>query len=100
MTWKESKDKTRKWLKEKLERSTAEYADHVENKLSRLQAAYLSYLPSSQRYSYLTEVSQRLQDVSSYAFDSMSALYRGQWGAESATPAQSQEGITGITHGF
>jgi hypothetical protein len=38
---KESKDRTRKWIEEDLKESATQYVDYAENKISKLQDAYI-----------------------------------------------------------
>ena len=102
--WKETKDEIRRQIKEDLKASAAKYADHAENKISKLQQAYLKkYHP--QEYSHPTEVSQPPEDVRNKRFGGkVSALFRGRREdlrePELAEPTKSEEGITDITHGF
>ncbi|KAF8269708.1 Rho GTPase activation protein [Lactarius quietus] len=72
-TMKESKDETRKRIEEDLKRSADQYADHVENKISKLQEAYMrKHHP--QQYSHSTE-----EDVRNKGFGGkVSALFRSR----------------------
>jgi hypothetical protein len=75
-TSKESNDETRKRIAEDLKESTAKYADHAENKISKLQQAYLKkYHP--QKYASSSEALQRPDDVRNKKFK-VSALFRGR----------------------
>lgn len=64
------------------------YADHAENKISKLQQAYLK--------KYATEASQRPEDVWNKKFR-VSTLFRGRREdlreSEPAKPSTSEEGI-------
>jgi hypothetical protein len=81
--------------------TAANYADHAENEISKLQQAYLKkYYPQ-----HSTEDSQHPQDVQNNRFGgNASGLIRGRREdlrePEPAKPAQSEEGIADITHGF
>ncbi|KAH9165429.1 hypothetical protein EDB89DRAFT_302679 [Lactarius sanguifluus] len=77
-TLKESKDRTRHRIEEDLKKSATSYADHAENKVSKLQQAYLKkYYP--QQYATPTEASQRPQSVPNKRFGGkVSALFRGR----------------------
>jgi hypothetical protein len=61
----------------KISRTAAKYADHAENKISKLQQAYLKkYYP---QYAHSTEDSQHPQDVQNKRFGGkVSALFRGR----------------------
>ena len=99
MIRKESKDETRKRVEEDLKESAAQYADHVENKISKLHEAYLrKHHP--QQYSHSTDILQRPEDVRNKGFGGkMSALFRGR--REDLRESEpTEEGIAGITHGF
>ena len=83
--------------------SASWYARHAENKVSRLQQAYLrKYQP--QRYAYSANVSQRPQEDPYDEFGSMSSAPYGlpeYWqGFESASAVPSDEGIADVTHSF
>ena len=96
---KETKDETRRQIKEDLKASGAKYADHAENTISRLQKAYLK------KYSHYTKASQRPEDAQNNRFGvKVAALFRGRRedlrAPELAKPAKSEEGIANITHGF
>jgi hypothetical protein len=87
----------RKRVQEELKRSTSSYADHAENTISKLQQAYLKKY-QSQQDDYFAEASQRHQDVPNNGFGSgVSSLFRGWW---EDWQVPSEEGITGVTHGF
>ncbi|KAH9175092.1 hypothetical protein EDB89DRAFT_2138609 [Lactarius sanguifluus] len=77
-TLKESKDRTRNRIEECLQRSATSYADHAENKVSKLQQAYLKkYYP--QQHATPTEASQRPQSFPNKRFGGkVSALFRGR----------------------
>ncbi|KAH9165434.1 hypothetical protein EDB89DRAFT_2233423 [Lactarius sanguifluus] len=78
-TLKESKDERRKRIEENLKRSAALYADHAENKFSKLQQVYLKkYHPHQHARS--TYMSQRPEDSPNKSFGGkISALFRGRW---------------------
>lgn len=86
--YQETNDETRKRIAEHLKQSTAMYADHAENKISKLQQAYLK--------KYATEASQRPEDVWNKKFG-VSALFRGRREylreSEPAKPSTFEEGI-------
>ncbi|KAH9049278.1 hypothetical protein EDB83DRAFT_2522820 [Lactarius deliciosus] len=92
---KESKDRTRNRIEEDLKRSATSYADHAENKVSKLQQAYLKkYYP--QQYVTPTETSQRPQSVPNKRLSKVSALFRGRredspQEPEPAKPVKSEE---------
>ncbi|KAF8269710.1 hypothetical protein EI94DRAFT_1724495 [Lactarius quietus] len=77
-TLKETKDATRKRIKDDLKGSAAKYADHAENTISKLQQEYLKkYHPLEE--SPLTEVSQRPEDARNKRFGGkVSSLFRGR----------------------
>jgi hypothetical protein len=87
---KESNDETRKQIEEYLKSSAAMYADHAENKISKLQQAYLKKF-----HSHSTEVSQRPDDIRNKRFGGkVSALFRGRReDLRESEPAKSEEGI-------
>ena len=96
---KETKDETRRQIKEDLEASATKYADYAENTISRLQRAYLK------KNSHNTEVLQLPEDPQNKRFGGkISALFRGRREdlrePEIAKPSKSEEGIVDITHGF
>ena len=96
MVRKDTKDETRKRIKDDLKGSAAKYADHVENTISKLQQAYLK------KYD---EVSQRPEDARNKRFGGkVSALFRGRREdlrePDPAKIAPSEEGIGDISHGF
>ncbi|KAH9059290.1 Rho GTPase activation protein [Lactarius vividus] len=77
-TLKESKDERRKRIEENLKRSAALYADHAENKISKLQQVYLKKYPPHQ-YARSTYMSQRPEVAPNKSFGSkISALFRGR----------------------
>ena len=102
--WKESNDEIRYRMMNNLNVSASCYADHAENKVSRLQQAYLrKYQP--QKYAYSANVSQRPQDDQYDRFGSMRSasfsLPASCWqGFESASAAPSEGGIADVTHAF
>ncbi|KAI9445710.1 hypothetical protein BJY52DRAFT_1216594 [Lactarius psammicola] len=71
ITLKKSKDETREQIEEDLKKSAAQYADHAENEIPKLQQAYLKkYHP--QQYAHSTDVpNKRFRDR-------VSALFRGR----------------------
>ncbi|KAI9453211.1 Rho GTPase activation protein [Lactarius psammicola] len=100
---KETEDQTRKRVEEDLEYSTARYADHAENKILKLQQAYLKkYHP--RQYAHSTDVSQSPQDVPNTGQrlgGRVSALFRGrQEDLSGLEPAKSEGGIANIAHEF
>ncbi|KAH8989386.1 hypothetical protein EDB86DRAFT_3081124 [Lactarius hatsudake] len=94
-TLKESKDRTRNRIEEELKRSATSYADYAENKVSKLQRAYLKkYYP--QQYVTPTETSPRPQSVPNKRLSKVSALFRGRredspQEPEPAKPVKSEE---------
>jgi hypothetical protein len=88
-------------IEKQLNTTAAKYADHAENKISKLQQAYLKkYYPQ-----HSTEDSQHPQDIQNKRFGgNASALFRGRREylreREPAKPAKSEEGMADITHGF
>ncbi|KAH9059288.1 Rho GTPase activation protein [Lactarius vividus] len=97
-TLKESKYQTRNRIEEDLKRSATSYADHAENKVSKLQQAYLKkYYPQQDATPPTTEASQRPQSVPNKKFGGkVSALFRGRREVppqepEPAKPAKSEE---------
>lgn len=91
---KESEDKTRNRIEGDLKESAAKYADHVEGKISDLEA--YSKKNNPRKYSHSSEVSPRPQDGSNKRFgEKVSTLFRGRRDAE---PAKSEEGTTDVTH--
>ncbi|KAI9429823.1 Rho GTPase activation protein [Lactarius indigo] len=94
-TLKESKDRTRNRIEEDLKRSAKNYADHAENKVSKLQQAYLKkYYP--QQYATSPEVSQRPQSVPNKRFGGkLATLLRNRredsLEPEPAKPVKSEE---------
>ncbi|KAH8989390.1 Rho GTPase activation protein [Lactarius hatsudake] len=78
-TLKESKDERRKRIEENLKRSAALYADHAENKISKLQQVYLKkYHPH--QYTRSTHMLQRPEDAPNKSLGGkISALFRGRW---------------------
>jgi hypothetical protein len=101
--WKESNDKIRNRTKKNLNISASHYADHAENRVSKLQQAYSrKYQP--QQYAYSANVSQRPQDAPNKRFGRVSALFRGQREdsrePEPAKATPSDEGIADVTHAF
>jgi hypothetical protein len=101
---KETNDNTRKRIEKDLKWSTAKYSDHVENKISELQRAYLKkYHPVE---SHSSEALQRPEDVQNKPFGGkVSALFLGrreehELAKQIAKPAMSEEGIADTTHGF
>ncbi|KAI9453219.1 hypothetical protein BJY52DRAFT_1189777 [Lactarius psammicola] len=91
-TLKESKDRTRRRIEDDLKRSAANYADHAEDTISRLQQAYLKkYYP--QQYAHFADSSQRSQDVPNKRFGGkVSALFRGRReDLREPEPAKSEE---------
>jgi hypothetical protein len=101
--WKEANAKTRKRIENDLKSSAMGYADRAENKLSKLQKAYLrKYQP--QQHAYSGNVSQHPQDAPNKRFGRVSALFRGRRDHlrehESARPAPSDEGNADVTKSF
>ncbi|KAI9448584.1 hypothetical protein H4582DRAFT_1901629 [Lactarius indigo] len=75
---KESNDGTRKRIEEDLKGSAAKYADLAENKIAKLQQAYIKKYHHRQ-YPDSTDVSQRPEDVPNKRFgDKVSTLFRGR----------------------
>ncbi|KAN0140324.1 hypothetical protein V8E53_002220 [Lactarius tabidus] len=74
----ESNVKTRERIEKNLKSSAAGYADHAENRVSKLQQAYLrKYQP--QQHAYSANASQRPQDAPNKRFGSrVSTLFRGR----------------------
>jgi hypothetical protein len=102
---KETNDRTRQRIGEDLEASTAKYADYAENRISKLQQAYLKkYHPQEFRS---TEVLQRPEDSRNKRSGSkVSALFGGRREGfrrpelTKPAPAKPEEGIANITHGL
>ena len=101
---KETNDETRKRIEKDLRRSTAKYADHVENEISKLRQAYLKKHHPVESHS--TEVLQRPEDVRNKRFGGkVSVLFRGRREdvrkpKQVAKPAVSEEGIVDISQEF
>ena len=94
--YKESNDETRKRVEEDLEESTAKYADHVENKISKLQQAYLKQ-HHPQQYAHSTDVSQRPEDRNRRFGGKVTALFRGRReDLRESESTKSEEGIADI----
>ena len=78
------------------------YADHAENKISKLQETYSrEYLP--QEYTRSTKDSQRAQDVPAKSFGGKMAARGWREGVqehEPSKPAPSTEGIVINVYGF
>jgi hypothetical protein len=99
-TRKKTENQTRKRVEEDLEDSAAKYADHAENKILKLQQAYLKkYHP--RQYAHSDDGSQRAESRQLGVLSSrFSALFRGrQEDLQGLEPAKSDEGIVNITHG-
>jgi hypothetical protein len=103
---KQTNNETRERIEKDLKRSTAWYADHAENEISKLQQAYLKKHHPVESHS---EVLQRPEDVRNKRFGGkVSALFRGrredlrepELDRKVAKPAMSEEGIADITHAF
>ncbi|KAH9059291.1 Rho GTPase activation protein [Lactarius vividus] len=75
---KESNVETRKRIEEELKGSTAKYASLAENKIAKLQEAYINKYHHRQ-YADSTDVSQRPEDFPNKWFgDKVSTLFRGR----------------------
>jgi hypothetical protein len=97
LIWKRSNYTERERVGGELKRSASDYADHAENRISKLQQEYLKKY-QSQEYGHFADSSQRPQDVPNNGFgSSVSSLFRGWW---EDWQVSSERGITGITHGF
>jgi hypothetical protein len=103
LIWKESNDKTINRIKSNITISASRYIDHAENKVLKLQEAYLRKY-QSQQYAYPANVSQRPKDVPNKRLGScVPTLSRGQREdrrePELTKAASSEEGISNVAHG-
>ncbi|KAH8997020.1 hypothetical protein EDB86DRAFT_3155043 [Lactarius hatsudake] len=90
-TLKETKDETRKRIKEDLKGTATKYADYAENTISKLQRAYLKkYYP--QQCAHSTDASQCPQDIPNKRFGGrVSALFRS-WREDLWDPEPTKSG--------
>ena len=99
---KETENQTRQRIEKDLEDSAAQYSDHAENTILRLQQAYLKkYHP--RQYPHPNDAQRPEDGLNRRLVGRVSALFRGwQEDSQGSEPAKSEleEGIADTTNGF